>query len=336
VKWDHFVLESPFGHIFQTINWGEIAKFQGWRVQHFWVCEGDSIKAVAQVLTRSKLGFSIQYIPRGPIFSDFESLRNLIDHLRKPLIGGRLLSCRINPATLKSTAYENWFFLNGFIKSTTREMHVCTFRIDLSKTLENIWADFDKRVRTSIRKAEKTGVCIDDSGSKKALNDFYQVYKGLSASNKTTTHSFEFIWEVWNRFAPGGNVKIFNAIFEGLPVATVLLFSYRRIGEIIWLANTKLNKDIGASQLIHWNVVKYLKASGYEYYDLGCVPYDPNELPGIYSYKKNLGGEFVEFQGEYELSGNPCLFIFWKIYRALQLKLKNSKRSFQRLMKFFS
>lgn len=50
-----------------------------------------------------------------------------------------------------------------------------TFIIDLNKKEENIWENFNKKLRNAIRKAEKENVKIEEIKNEKDLNEYYQL-----------------------------------------------------------------------------------------------------------------------------------------------------------------
>jgi len=324
-SWNEFALSHNFGHLFQTYDWGEVSRELGWCPLRLLVEDKDKILAIAQILKRKKGPFSILYIPRGPIFSNSESFHFLSANLTEVIKRENAILCKINPAIDKQTATKELYEYNSFVKSSFREMHICSYRINLSQDLNNIWNNFRGSVRTSIRKAEKSGVAVDDSDSAENLNSFYKIYSDLSVKGKTTTHSYKFLKAVWERFIPKKQIKILTAYFEGRPIATELLFLYSKIGELMWISNVRLDNDLGASQLIHWKIINWLKENGFLFYDLGGVPPNKNELPGIHFHKQSLGGDFVELAGEFELAGSPLLYFFWSKFGRLYINRNRPK-----------
>src|SRR5438270_13334949 len=64
-RWNAFVSASPYGHILQSWEWGELKARTGWRTTRLTVQDGDRIVAAAQVLLRAlPYGFgTVAYIP---------------------------------------------------------------------------------------------------------------------------------------------------------------------------------------------------------------------------------------------------------------------------------
>jgi lipid II:glycine glycyltransferase (peptidoglycan interpeptide bridge formation enzyme) len=231
---------------------------------------------------------------------------------------------KINPAIEQPSEIERWYCQKGFLPADFRDMHICTFRIDLTDDLAKVWENFRGSVRTAVRKAEKSGVCVQGSEDNAALEKFYTVYSALAKAGRLRIHSYKFISDVYERLYRKGQVRIFNAIYKDRPIATEFLFLYSKKAEQMWAASLKLDNDLGASQLIHWRIVKWLKDNGFQVYDLGGVPPDKTELPGISFYKQSLGGKYVELLNEQELPGNPLLYFLWRKFGKFYINRKKS------------
>jgi lipid II:glycine glycyltransferase (peptidoglycan interpeptide bridge formation enzyme) len=311
--WDSFVLSSPSGHIFQTYSWGEISKELGWSVNRYYVKENDAIAAIAQILIRRKGPFSLMYIPRGPIFSQEKNhvFSYLVENLKRLTKEENGLCCKINPA-LESNAEIRKLFNDNLLRCAGfRDMHVCTYRLDLRKEVDVLWESFRGNVRTAIRKAEKSEIIVEHGDTKEEIDRFYKVYATLASKSGIAVHSLDFFYRVQEYLSPLGQMHVFNAFHKGNIVATEFLLLYGQKAEQMWAASLKLDIDLGASQLIHWKIIHWLKEREYRLYDLGGVPPDRSELPGIQFYKASFGGERVDLLGEYEIAGNPVLYWFW-------------------------
>jgi hypothetical protein len=55
----------------------------------------------------------------------------------------------------------------------------------------------------------------------------------------------------------------------------------------------------GAGHLVHWEVLRKLKADGCRFYDLGLIA-SRDERDGIFRFKRSLGGTFVSSGLEFE------------------------------------
>jgi len=74
-EWDEFLCRHPEAHLLQLSGWGELKADFSW--EPIRVAKGDS---GAQILFRKlPLGFSIGYIPMGPIGSEWTDIWDEIE-----------------------------------------------------------------------------------------------------------------------------------------------------------------------------------------------------------------------------------------------------------------
>ena len=57
-----------------------------------------------------------------------------------------------------------------------------------------------------------------------------------------------------------------------------------------------------AAYLAQWSVIQMAKERGCRFYDLGGI--DPDKNPGVYHFKKGMGGQDVTVSGPFECSPN--------------------------------
>jgi lipid II:glycine glycyltransferase (peptidoglycan interpeptide bridge formation enzyme) len=127
---------------------------------------------------------------------------------------------------------------------------------------------------------------------------------------------------VWEVFSPSKGVRVFTAKLSGKPVAAEFVFLHKKTGELMWVASKRLENDLGAGQLLHWAIIRWLKENGFASYDLGGVPPSRETLPGIYFHKESLGGEHIELAGEYEIEHGGWRTLFWNFCARIRGKIK--------------
>ena len=75
--WEKFLTGFPQAHILQTGAWGDLKSGFGWQVERIFAGG-----AGAQVLFRQlPFGFSIAYLPKGPVGENWEALLPELDRL---------------------------------------------------------------------------------------------------------------------------------------------------------------------------------------------------------------------------------------------------------------
>ncbi len=78
---------------------------------------------------------------------------------------------------------------------------------------------------------------------------------------------------------------------------------------------------------IHYEMIKYAKDNGYDYYNFYGIPSDlsPKDPQyGIYQFKKGFGGEVVELVGEYDKKLSGLYYLYKSAYSCIH-KLKGVK-----------
>lgn len=106
-----------------------------------------------------------------------------------------------------------------------------------------------------------------------------------------------------------------------------LICTYSETGSwSLYIGNDDVAAYTGTVNRLYYEYMKDAYEKGYEYADLFGVVGDPHtkykNLAGIYEYKRKIGGDYIEFIGEFDLINKP----FWynvlptllKIYRSIK------------------
>ena len=67
--WNNSLCQFTDKNIFQTFEWGELKKLEGWEVLQITVTDNETLKCIliAQVLIKRILGIRIAWCPGGPL-----------------------------------------------------------------------------------------------------------------------------------------------------------------------------------------------------------------------------------------------------------------------------
>ena len=92
--------------------------------------------------------------------------------------------------------------------------------------------------------------------------------------------------------------------------------------------------NLNANYAIYYEIIKDANKEGYRIVDLfgtcGIPDPDPsNPIFGIHSFKKRLGGEYVEFIGEYDLIINKLIYKLYKTYKNIKILKKNIRKKME-------
>src|SRR5262249_37100138 len=117
--WDAFVQRHPQGHLLQSAGWGALKSRFGWERRRVALADPAGLCAGAQALFRYRMGLSVAYVPRGPLFASEATADALVlgalDRLARQR---RAVFLRIEPNVLEDDPAANglhsFLLLRGF------------------------------------------------------------------------------------------------------------------------------------------------------------------------------------------------------------------------------
>ena len=194
-EWDGFLGDHPEAHLLQTSAWGDLKSNFGWRVRRVKVGE-----AGAQVLIRPlRLGFSIAYIPKGPVGSDWKGLWGEVEAL-----------CRRERCVFLKVEPDAWeplppgfveACLPGFKPSPHAIQPPRTLLVDLSGDETEVLARMKQKTRYNIHLAEKKGVRVEASTN---IPAFYELMEATGQRDAFSVHSQAYYQKAFDLFSEGG------------------------------------------------------------------------------------------------------------------------------------
>lgn len=94
---------------------------------------------------------------------------------------------------------------------------------------------------------------------------------------------------------------------------------------LLYIGNAQIGQNMHAVNRMYYEMIMYAKNNNIKYLDLYGTTGNPNSkdahLLGIHNYKKNFGGKYIEFIGEFNLIVNKPKLVLLKIYTYFFRKL---------------
>lgn len=202
--------------------------------------------------------------------------------------------------------------------TTSRWFGVGTFVLDLSESLDTLWARMLPKERNECRRAEKLGVRIEfvTQPRDEDISVFLDLYvriarqRGLEKPRQ----------EVLRRMFAGGDLLMTGcADSRGRRLASNLTYIHGNQGYYLYGARDEKAAG-GVSRYAHWETIKRLKEDGFRWYDLGLVA-SRESSDGIYWFKRSFGGTFVDFGREFQHIPRE-LSAAYGTFRALRTRLR--------------
>ena len=167
-----------------------------------------------------------------------------------------------------------------------------TYIIDLTQPEETLWNNLNSSHRRKLRLAIKQGIEV-----KSGMQYLDTAYELIRDTFKRSALGF-MNFEAFKRYTFGlnENVKVFIADHQGVPQGCVVVpFSNYRA---YYVYGGSIPEPVtGATNLIHWEAIRYFRNLGVKSYDFVGVRINPEEgskQEGLMQYKQRFGGRLVK------------------------------------------
>lgn len=156
-----------------------------------------------------------------------------------------------------------------------------SYRTDLRKSEEQLFDDMDSACRRCIRKAEKSGVTIEEAHDLAFADDYYeQLVDVFAKQGLVPTYTVDRVRTLIKHLAPTGRLLLLRARNPaGKCIASGVFPGFNKIAEFWGCASLRSSQILRPNELIQWYAMRYWKRRGVEIYDWG----------GEAAYKKKYG-----------------------------------------------
>jgi len=146
-----------------------------------------------------------------------------------------------------------------------------SYRSDLTKTEDELFNSMDSACRRCIRKAEKSGVKIEEAHDPGFADEYYEQLQDVFAKQKLVpTYSVERVRTLIKHLEPTGRVLLLRARDpEGKCIATGIFPGYNQISEFWGNASFRAYQNLRPNEAIHWYAMRYWKQRGVTICDWG-------------------------------------------------------------------
>ena len=322
-QWNEFINDCPQAHILQSPAWGELKSQFGW--ESCWVIHG---KLGAQVLFQKiPLGYQVAYIPRGPIspegevfghpdWTGFQKDLDTLCHQRKAVF------LKIEPDFWQEETSPACSPPDGYKISSHSIQPPRTILINLDGTEDEILARMKSKTRYNIRLAEKKGITIRQLDD---VEPFYGLLESTSDRAAFGIHTKEYYRSAFDLFKKSGECHLFIAEYQGLPLASIMVFIKGNRSWYFYGASSNQYRDRMPTYLVQWEAMCWSKEQGCLNYDLWGVPDENFEtlekefikrndgLWGVYRFKRGFGGELKRVCGPWDKVYHPALYFLYTL-----------------------
>lgn len=318
--WDNFIGHQPEAHLLQTSMWGELKGKFGWRPER--VMTGES---GAQILFRKlPLGFTMAYIPKGPVGVDWTGLW---PEVHKVCRKNRAIFLRVEPDIEEPVDDILQANLSGFISVGDTIQPRQTIYIDVTGTPDNWLSRMKQKARYNTRLAEKKDVIVDECQD---FDAFDRLMKATGSRDGFGVHSIDYYKAAYAIFQENGSVALLRAVFEGKPLAMLMVFAHGNRAYYLYGASGDEERQRMPTYLLQFEAMRWAAKKGCTLYDLWGIPDASEEeleasfesrsdgLWGVYRFKRGLGGRIYRSCPGFDYIYQPLLYrvIRWQMLRS--------------------
>lgn len=319
--WTKFLKKWPEAHLLQTSAWGKLKADFGW--QPLRVANDD---AGAQVLFRQlPLGFTLAYIPRGPVGQNWTQLWPEIHMICK---AHRAVFLRVEPDAEEPEVGGLQQQMTDFIQVEDSIQPRQTIIIDLAGSSDDWLGRMKQKTRYNTRLAEKKGIQVNRSQD---FSTFERLMQTTGQRDGFGVHTKAYYQKAYELFSKENEVALLQAEYEGKPLAMLMVFFHGKRAYYLYGASGDEERQRMPAYLLQYEAMRWAAERGCTEYDLWGIPDGSEEylekhfeersdgLWGVYRFKRGYGGRIVRNVSAFDYVYNPIL------YRVLRWQMQRSR-----------
>lgn len=211
----------------------------------------------------------------------------------------------VDPGKLEPELAD-WLGNSGFLLAVSSPWYRCepagtdrqsnqsrTIWVDLSIGVDALWSGLERNFRNDVGRARRKGVSVEVTADPARIAEYGELYRQLGeAKGFSQRMTPEMIQKLATQPSfEGSDAHLFLAIAEGEIAAGALIC---RCGNSVSYMNGASNRKFSKlrpAEALHWSVMEWAVAQGCHRYELEGI--DPEGNPGVYAFKKKMGGEEI-------------------------------------------
>jgi serine/alanine adding enzyme len=316
-RWDELVAANPDGgNALQTRAWGDFKGRWGWEPRRYVYELGDRQVAAQWLVRRVPLQGEVWYCPKGPGVTTESDYLDMAAQTRESNLTGVL--ARFESEVLDDEAHKEWLRQAGLVRANRDPGSKSTVFVDLAPGEEAVLASFNQSARRNIRRAQVAGVVVEPVEPTAAnLDIMHELMKVTEGRAHYGLRPKAYFQDYWRAQTAAGQAQLFLARHEG-EVLAGLFATY--VGQRAWYkdgGSFDKKRELNASYLLQWEVMRALMARGITNYDMVGSPNRDqigvsDARAGLYEFKRKFNPEITEFIGCWDLPLSASKYRLWR------------------------
>lgn len=319
-------------HPLQSWEWGEFRKTNGQIIERIGVFDKSKLVNAFQLTFHQVpiLNKNVGYLPKG-YMPDADQLGALKSVAKK----NNAIFIKLEPNVASKvgapSAHKNIakFLLDNDCVPGKPLFTKYTFQLDLTQDEEILFQNLESKTRYNVNLALKKGVKIFENTSEEGMEQYIKILEETTKRQGFYAHSPEYFRTMWKELGGSGMMRIFNAVYEDTILTSWVMFIFNGVLYYPYGASRNLNREVMASNLMMWEMIRFGKAIGCHTFDMwGSLGPEPNKSDswyGFHRFKKGYGGDLVEFIGTFDFVTDFPMYQIFKIMDSIRWKFLRLK-----------
>ena len=322
-KYNDFVRNREHTSALQDLNWAYVKK-EEWTHEAVYLEKNGNITAAMSMLIRTfAKGFSMIYIPRGPVCDayDIATIKQLVDEAKTVAKKYNVFVLKFDPEAIYDDKLEALYRQAGF-KVRNHDKHKHEFIQPIQnmilrikgKTEEEIFKGYSEKTRYNIRVAEKKGVTVRYSRDDSDLKKFYELSEITAKRDGITLRDYDYYKRMLEAFDEN-HLRIYIAEHDGEALSGAIALNYGGKLFYIYGASSNEKRNLMPNYLMQQTMIRWAVETGCSEYDFGGV-FEINKANGLYRFKEGFCRQegVTKFIGEVDYVYNKfAYFVFVKL-----------------------
>jgi Acetyltransferase (GNAT) domain len=287
-EWDS-ALARLEGHPLQSAFWGDARRaVDGIRDHRWWAtCRGVPVWMVRFEERRIPGLGCIAWAPKGPT----GALPGGAEHLPRTLVE------RLKELGVILVITDPWKD-DSRDQATALSVRPRTIWIDMGPGRDGLWQNLDKQWRYGVGRAERLGVTVDTSRLAGDVEAFFALCTNIS---QTKGFRLPASIDLMKRLleaeqSDSVEAQLFIARHDGRLGAGAFVMRCGRSIHYFWGATDRALSKQRVGEAVQWAAMEWALTKKCCRYDLEGI--DPQRNPGVYEFKKKMGGREVTLAGK--------------------------------------
>jgi len=326
LAWDHKISLNPDGgSVFQSAEIAETKRLGGW-VPLYRTFNGVAVTILQKPV---KYFGDFWYVPKGPGVATGSQLRDLLAEIRKEAALHNVFAIKIEPELEKTVEIYQQLTSLGLVPSRAVQPNNSTVLLDLHPGEHQLLANLNQKARHAINRAMRDGVTVSpvifSPNNAKIMYDM--LAQTASGRFEGSLRPYEYYYKFWETFYDTNRGSLFFAYVGDEVVAAAFAMYLGHKSTYKDGASLRDKQVYGASHLLQWEVIKWMKDRGCLQHDLcGAPPSDQANNPdhpyyGIGRFKTSFNKQITDYIGAFDLPMHRFKYWLWvKIGERLTLR----------------